>query len=104
MIFFLKWNVYYICRFLFDESSADFKYYEYQLAQEEKALSQIVESKTSNGSPLSCFSYYNLWKPELVLLWKLCYIWVLVFVVYLWTLGVKLGNFLGLEENKCILK
>lgn len=42
-------NVYHVCRFLFDESSADYKYYEYQLAEEEKALSQNIESKSSNG-------------------------------------------------------
>ncbi|XP_023004538.1 SURP and G-patch domain-containing protein 1-like protein [Cucurbita maxima] len=35
-------------KFLFDESSADYKYYEYQLAEEEKALSQTIESKSSN--------------------------------------------------------
>ncbi|NP_001292719.1 SURP and G-patch domain-containing protein 1-like protein [Cucumis sativus] len=35
-------------KFLFDESSADYKYYEYQLAQEEKASSETVEPKSSN--------------------------------------------------------
>ncbi|XP_038898342.1 SURP and G-patch domain-containing protein 1-like protein [Benincasa hispida] len=42
-------------KFLFDESSADYKYYEYQLAQEEKALSQTIELKSSNdgGSVLT---------------------------------------------------
>lgn len=38
-------------KFLFDESCADFKYYEYRLAEEEKALSQAKESQTPhNGS------------------------------------------------------
>lgn len=33
------------CRFLFDERCADYKYYEYQLAQEEKAHMQSQESQ-----------------------------------------------------------
>lgn len=40
---------YVIPRFLFDKSSADFKYYEYRLAEEEEALSQNRESQTSRS-------------------------------------------------------
>ncbi|XP_024023337.1 SURP and G-patch domain-containing protein 1-like protein [Morus notabilis] len=36
-------------QFLFDKSSADYKYYEYRLAEEEKALSQNRESQTSRS-------------------------------------------------------
>ncbi|XP_022733326.1 SURP and G-patch domain-containing protein 1-like protein isoform X3 [Durio zibethinus] len=36
-------------KFLFDESCSDYKYYEYQLAEEEKALLQNKESQTSQG-------------------------------------------------------
>lgn len=49
--------VYYVCRFLFDESSADYKYYEYQLAEEERALSQTIESKSSSGTGFSLESH-----------------------------------------------
>ncbi|WMV10873.1 hypothetical protein MTR67_004258 [Solanum verrucosum] len=34
--------------FLFDESCPDYKYYEYQLSEEEKALSQTCETQTSH--------------------------------------------------------
>ncbi|KAF5736419.1 putative arginine/serine rich splicing factor sf4/14 [Tripterygium wilfordii] len=40
-------------KFLFDESCADYKYYEYQLAEEEKALSQTEDSRISQGAGLS---------------------------------------------------
>ena len=33
------------CRFLFDERCAEYKYYEYRLAQEENALVQSRESQ-----------------------------------------------------------
>ncbi|XVF22983.1 hypothetical protein REPUB_Repub12eG0218000 [Reevesia pubescens] len=36
-------------KFLFDESCSDYKYYEYQLAEEEKALLQNKESQTPQG-------------------------------------------------------
>ncbi|KAL3622473.1 hypothetical protein CASFOL_033884 [Castilleja foliolosa] len=36
-------------KFLFDQSCSDYKYYEYQLSQEEKALSQTRESQTSQS-------------------------------------------------------
>lgn len=35
----------YICRFLFDESCSDYKYYEYQLSEEQKALPQSRDSQ-----------------------------------------------------------
>lgn len=35
-------------KFLFDESCPDYKYYEYQLSEEEKALSQTSEAQTSH--------------------------------------------------------
>lgn len=38
-----------ICRFLFDENCADFKYYEYRLAEEEKALTQSGDSQISSS-------------------------------------------------------
>ena len=38
-----------ICRFLFDENCADFKYYEYRLTEEEKALSQSRDSQISSS-------------------------------------------------------
>ncbi|KAL6964811.1 hypothetical protein U1Q18_035866 [Sarracenia purpurea var. burkii] len=34
-------------KFLFDDSCADYKYYEYQLCEEERALSQAMDSQTS---------------------------------------------------------
>ena len=40
---------YVLRRFLFDEGCADYKYYEYQLAEEEKALSQSKDSQTSQS-------------------------------------------------------
>ncbi|XP_023903397.1 SURP and G-patch domain-containing protein 1-like protein isoform X2 [Quercus suber] len=40
-------------KFLFDESCADYKYYEYQLAEEEKALSQTSESQSSHSGGTS---------------------------------------------------
>lgn len=40
---------YFVCRFLFDESCADYKYYEYQLAIEEKVLQQTSDSQTSRN-------------------------------------------------------
>lgn len=36
-------------RFLFDESCADYKYYEYRLADEEKALKQTWEFESSHN-------------------------------------------------------
>ncbi|XP_047310741.1 SURP and G-patch domain-containing protein 1-like protein isoform X2 [Impatiens glandulifera] len=36
-------------KFLFDESCADYKYYEYRLREEEKALSQTKDSQTSQS-------------------------------------------------------
>ncbi|GFP98174.1 surp and g-patch domain-containing protein 1-like protein [Phtheirospermum japonicum] len=36
-------------KFLFDESCSDYKYYEYRLSEEEKALSQTRESQTSQS-------------------------------------------------------
>ncbi|KAK4476394.1 hypothetical protein RD792_015545 [Penstemon davidsonii] len=36
-------------KFLFDESCSDFKYYEYRRSEEEKALSQTSDSKTSQS-------------------------------------------------------
>lgn len=36
-------------RFLFDERCSDYKYYEYRLSEEEKALSQTRDSQTSQG-------------------------------------------------------
>ena len=71
------------CRFLFDSSCSDYKYYEYQLFEEEKALAQLKDSKASdsgryhlcaNFSLFSIFSMVNisfyvniildfLWKP-----------------------------------------
>lgn len=35
------------CRFLFDESCSDYKYYDYRLSEEEKALSQTTDVQTS---------------------------------------------------------
>jgi len=43
-------------KFLFDKHCADYKYYEFQLAEEEKALAQSKEaeaSKNVNSSPAS---------------------------------------------------
>lgn len=44
-------------RFLFDEGCSDYKYYEYRLAEEEKALSQTRDSQTSQsgGTFISTF-------------------------------------------------
>lgn len=42
--------VFYVtCRFLFDESCVDYKYYEYRIAEEEKAISQTREPQTSRN-------------------------------------------------------
>ncbi|KAJ7013022.1 hypothetical protein NC653_002905 [Populus alba x Populus x berolinensis] len=55
-----------ICRFLFDENCADFKYYEYRLTEEEKALSQSRDSQisssggTSTSASKSTGSYQSL--------------------------------------------
>lgn len=38
-----------VSRFLFDANCADYKYYEFQLAEEEKALSQNKESQPSRS-------------------------------------------------------
>jgi len=47
------------CRFLFDERCAEYKYYEYQLAQEEKALAQTRESQVPrNGKYFNIFSCF----------------------------------------------
>lgn len=54
-----------LCRFLFDESSADYKYYEYQLAQEEKAFSETVEPKSSNGLGFSLDSHIIFLKTSI---------------------------------------
>ncbi|XP_050113835.1 SURP and G-patch domain-containing protein 1-like protein isoform X2 [Malus sylvestris] len=40
-------------KFLFDESCSDYKYYEYQLAIEEKALQQTRDSQTSRNGELT---------------------------------------------------
>ncbi|XP_038707482.1 SURP and G-patch domain-containing protein 1-like protein isoform X2 [Tripterygium wilfordii] len=40
-------------KFLFDESCADYKYYEYRLAEEEKELSQTEDSLISHGAGMS---------------------------------------------------
>lgn len=45
----IVYDTWYICRFLFDESCPDYKYYEYQLSEEEKALSQTSEAQTSHS-------------------------------------------------------
>lgn len=45
----IVYDSWYICRFLFDESCPDYKYYEYQLSEEEKALSQTSEAQTSHS-------------------------------------------------------
>ncbi|XP_061984406.1 SURP and G-patch domain-containing protein 1-like protein [Populus nigra] len=53
-------------KFLFDENCADFKYYEYRLAEEEKALSQSRDSQisssggTSTSASKSTGSYQSL--------------------------------------------
>lgn len=45
-----------ICRFLFDENCTDFKYYQYRLAEEEKALSQNRDSHiSSSGQSFDCY-------------------------------------------------
>lgn len=47
--------LFYVCcvcvvsRFLFDANCADYKYYEFRLAEEEKALSQNKESQPSRS-------------------------------------------------------
>lgn len=41
--------MFYVSRFLFDESCAEYKYYECRLAEEEKALSQTREPQTSRS-------------------------------------------------------
>ncbi|PIN14391.1 hypothetical protein CDL12_12980 [Handroanthus impetiginosus] len=38
-------------KFLFDESCSDYKYYEYRLSEEQKALSQTRDSRTSQSGP-----------------------------------------------------
>ncbi|KAL6569853.1 hypothetical protein OROMI_014367 [Orobanche minor] len=45
-------------RFLFDENCSDYKYYEYRLSHEEKALSQTAESQTSQSG--DCTATTNL--------------------------------------------
>lgn len=40
---------FFICRFLFDESCSDYKYYEYRLSEEQKALPQIGDSQPSRS-------------------------------------------------------
>lgn len=47
-----------IYRFLFDEGCADYKYYEYRLAEEEKTLSQTRDSQTSQSGGTSISSFY----------------------------------------------
>lgn len=39
----------FIRRFLFDESCSDYKYYEYRLSEEQKALPQSRDSQTSQS-------------------------------------------------------
>lgn len=54
-------------RFLFDESCADYKYYEYQLGQEEKAVSESRESQASqSGSCTNIHVYLYLYFIEVV--------------------------------------
>ncbi|EPS68777.1 hypothetical protein M569_05990, partial [Genlisea aurea] len=43
-------------KFLFDESCSDYKYYEYRLSLEEKALSQTRESQTLQSGTASSYS------------------------------------------------
>ncbi|KAK6143140.1 hypothetical protein DH2020_023488 [Rehmannia glutinosa] len=40
-------------KFLFDESCSDYKYYEYRLSEEQKALSQTRESQTSQSGTIT---------------------------------------------------
>lgn len=51
-----------ICRFLFDKHCPDYRYYEFQLAEEEKALAQSKEAEASkSGSSHNFFVvFYNL--------------------------------------------
>ena len=49
------WCYMFFCRFLFDDSCADYKYYEHRLAEEEKGLSQTREPQTSHNG-----LYFNL--------------------------------------------
>ena len=59
-----------ICRFLFDENCTDFKYYQYRLAEEEKALSQNRDSEfSSSGQYFICYPcsgyIYFVWELRL---------------------------------------
>lgn len=47
-----------VCRFLFDPSCADYKYYEYKLIEEEKALAKSRDSHAAY-SGLSQYSSYS---------------------------------------------
>ncbi|KAI9116464.1 hypothetical protein K1719_012631 [Acacia pycnantha] len=51
-------------KFLFDEKCADYKYYEYRLAQEEKALAQPQESQTSHNGGTSSSSSRSINVPR----------------------------------------
>ncbi|KAI4323381.1 hypothetical protein L6164_022993 [Bauhinia variegata] len=51
-------------KFLFDEKCADYKYYEYRLAQEEKALAQSREPQTSRGGGTSTSSSRSTYTPQ----------------------------------------
>lgn len=47
-------------RFLFDKGCADYKYYEYQLAEEEKILSHSRDSQTSQSGGISIFTIISI--------------------------------------------
>ncbi|KAL5762734.1 hypothetical protein ACOSP7_018998 [Xanthoceras sorbifolium] len=51
-------------KFLFDESCADYKYYEYQLAEEEKALSQSTEVQTPHSGGMDTSTSKSTSAPQ----------------------------------------
>lgn len=63
--------LYLICRFLFDESCGDYKYYEYRLAEEEKLLSQEKEIQTSHDGENKkvLFVFFKVKKRTLDMRW-----------------------------------
>jgi len=62
-----------ICRFLFDKHCPDYKYYEYQLAEEEKALAQSKEAEASKSGSWHNFFvvFYNLTSVQVLMLYAL---------------------------------
>lgn len=54
--------LYVICRFLFDETCADYKYYEYRLVEEEKSLTETMEVQTSHSGEF--WNFYISAMPE----------------------------------------